>query len=67
MWHTMQEGVDVGGQDNLQELVRGIVLLAAYGGGGVVEADALVVKVYFTPQNSNICRYASAFLGRERG
>ena len=42
MGHTMQEGVDVGGQDNLQELVRGIVLQAAYGGGGVVEADALV-------------------------
>lgn len=32
----------VGGQDNLQELVRGIVLQAAYGGGGVVEAYALV-------------------------
>ena len=44
MGHTVQEGVDVGGQDNLQELVRGIVLQAAYGGGGVVEADALVVK-----------------------
>ena len=42
MWHTMQESVNVGGQDNLQELVRGIVLQAAYGGGGVVEADALV-------------------------
>ena len=40
----MQEGMDVGGQDNLQELVRGIVLQAAYGGGGVVEANALVVK-----------------------
>ena len=38
----MQEGMDVGGQDNLQELVRGIVLQAAYGGGGVVEAYALV-------------------------
>ena len=36
--------MDVGGQDNLQELVRGIVLQAAYGGGGVVEAYALVVK-----------------------
>ena len=34
--------MDVGGQDNLQELVRGIVLQAAYGGGGVVEAYALV-------------------------
>lgn len=44
MWHTMQEGVDVGGQDNLQELVRGIVLQAAYGGGGVVEAYALVLQ-----------------------
>ena len=42
MGHTVQEGVDVGGQDNLQELVRGIVLQAAYGGGGVVEAYALV-------------------------
>ena len=42
MWHTMQEGMDVGGQDNLQELVRGIVLQAAYGGGSVVEAYALV-------------------------
>ena len=42
MGHTVQEGVDVGGQDNLQELVRGIVLQAAYGGGGVIEADALV-------------------------
>ena len=40
----MQEGVDVGGQDNLQELVRGILLQAAYGGGGVIEAYALVVK-----------------------
>ena len=40
----MQEGVDVGGQDNLQVLVRCIVLQAAYGGGGVIEADALVVK-----------------------
>lgn len=38
----MQEGMDVGGQDNLQELVRGIVLQAAYGGGSVVEAYALV-------------------------
>lgn len=38
----MQEGMDVGGQDNLQKLVRGIVLQAAYGGGGVIEADALV-------------------------
>ena len=44
MGHTVQEGMDVGGQDNLQELVRGIVLQAAYGGGGVVEAYALVVK-----------------------
>ena len=44
MWHTLQEGVDVGGEDNLQELVRGIVLQAAYGGGGVVEAYALVLK-----------------------
>ena len=34
--------MDVGGQDNLQELVRGIVLQAAYGGGSVVEAYALV-------------------------
>lgn len=42
MGHTMQEGMDVGGQDNLQELVRGIVLQAAYGGGGVVEAYAFV-------------------------
>ena len=42
MGHTVQEGMDVGGQDNLQELVRGIVLQAAYGGGGVVEAYALV-------------------------
>lgn len=42
MGHTRQEGMDVGGQDNLQELVRGIVLQAAYGGGGVVEAYALV-------------------------
>lgn len=42
MGHTVQEGVDVGGQDNLQELVRGIVLQAAYGGGGVIETDALV-------------------------
>lgn len=40
----MQEGMDVGGQDNLQELVRGIVLQAAYCGGGVVEADALVLQ-----------------------
>lgn len=40
----MQEGVDVGRQDNLQELVRGIVLQAAYGGGGVVEAYALVLQ-----------------------
>lgn len=44
MGHTMQEGVDVGGQDNLQELVRGIVLQAAYGGGGVVETYALVLQ-----------------------
>lgn len=42
MGHTMQEGMDVGGQDNLQELVRGIVLQAAYGGRSVVEAYALV-------------------------
>ena len=42
MGHTVQEGMDVGGQDNLQELVRGIVLQAAYGGGGVVKAYALV-------------------------
>lgn len=42
MGHTVQEGMDVGGQDNLQELVRGIVLQAAYSGGGVVEAYALV-------------------------
>lgn len=34
--------MDVGGKDNLQELVRGIVLQASHGGGGVVEAYALV-------------------------
>ena len=34
--------MDVGWQDNLKELVRGIILQAAYGGGGVVEAYALV-------------------------
>lgn len=34
--------MDVGGKDNLQELVRGIVLQTANGGGGVVEAYALV-------------------------
>ena len=44
MGHTVQKGMDVGGQDNLQELVRGIVLQAAHGGGGVVEADALVLQ-----------------------
>ena len=38
----MQESMDVGGQDNLQELVRGIVLQAAHSGGSVVEAYALV-------------------------
>ena len=42
MGNTGQEGVDVGGKDNLQELVRGIVLQASHGGGGVVEAYALV-------------------------
>lgn len=34
--------MDVGWQDNLKELVRGIVLQAANGGGGVVESYALV-------------------------
>lgn len=34
--------MDVGGKNNLQELVRGIVLQASHGGGGVVEAYALV-------------------------
>ena len=42
MGNTGQEGVDVGWQDNLKELVRGIVLQAANGGGGVVEAYTLV-------------------------
>lgn len=42
MGHTVQEGMYVGGQDNLQELVRGIVLQASHGGGGVVEAYTLV-------------------------
>lgn len=42
MGNTGQEGMDVGGKDNLQELVRGIVLQASHGGGGVVEAYALV-------------------------
>lgn len=44
MGHTVQEGMDVGGQDNLQKLVRGIVLQAAYGGGGVEEAYPLVLQ-----------------------
>lgn len=34
--------MDVGWQDNLKELVRSIVLQASHGGGGVVEAYALV-------------------------
>lgn len=34
--------MDVGGQDNLKELVRGIVLQTSHGGGSVVEAYALV-------------------------
>ena len=42
MGNTGQEGVDVGGKDNLQELVRGIVLQTSHGGGSVVEAYALV-------------------------
>lgn len=34
--------MDVGWQDNLKELVRGIVLQASHGGGSVVEAYSLV-------------------------
>ena len=44
MGHLKKEGMYVGGQDNIQELVRCIVLQTAHGGGSVVEAYAFLLK-----------------------